>query len=307
MRVLVTGSSGLVGSALTPFLEDKGHRVRRLLRHPSPSSDATSWNPADGNFAAGGLEGLDGVVHLAGENIAGGRWTPARKARIRDSRVEGTRRLSEALAGTPVPPRVLVSASAIGLYGDRGDDALDEDALPGRGFLPEVCQAWEDAVAPAKARGIRVVHLRIGIVLSPAGGALGQMLLPFKLGVGGVIGPGTQHMSWIALDDLLGVVLHALTTDGLSGPVNAVTPNPVANREFTKTLGRVLGRPTIFPMPGFVARLVFGEMADALLLASTRVVPRRLAETGFQFQYPTLEGALGHLLGTDSRPSSAAT
>jgi len=297
MKVLITGSSGLVGTALRAVLCRGGHQVRRLLRGASASGDATSWNPADGTFAADAFDGVDGVVHLAGESIAGGRWTAARKTRIRESRVTGTRQLCEAMARLDTPPKTLVAASAIGFYGDRGNELLDESAGPGSGFLPEVCQAWEAAVARARERGIRVVHLRIGIVLSPLGGALAQMLLPFKLGVGGVLGGGDQYMSWIALDDLLGIVLHALTDDSVSGPVNAVAPQAVTNREFTKTLGAVLNRPTLLPAPAFALRIALGEMADALLLASTRVDPAVLRTTDFEFAYPHLEGALRQMLG----------
>ena len=296
MKVLITGSSGLVGTALRAFLGRGGHQVRRLLRGASASDDATSWNPADGTFAADAFDGVDAVVHLAGESIAGGRWTAARKTRIRESRVTGTRQLCEALSRLDTPPKTLVAASAIGFYGDRGNELLDESAGPGSGFLPEVCQAWEAAVERARERGIRVVHLRIGIVLSPLGGALAQMLLPFKLGVGGVLDGGDQYMSWIALDDLLGIVLHALTDDSVSGPVNAVAPQAVTNREFTKTLGAVLNRPTILPAPAFALRIALGEMADALLLASTRVDPAVLRRTDFEFAYPHLENALRQVL-----------
>ena len=296
MNVLLTGSGGLIGSALAPALAADGHQVRRLRRAAAGGPDETSWNPADGTFAPGALDGIDGVVHLAGESIAGGRWTAARKARIRDSRVDDTRRLAEALAALEQPPRVLVAASAIGFYGDRGDELLDEAASPGIGFLPEVSRAWEAASAPAREAGIRVVHLRIGIVLSPAGGALGQMLLPFKLGAGGVLGSGDQYMSWISIDDVVGIARHALTDDTLGGPVNAVAPRAVTNREFTRTLGAVLRRPTILPAPAFALRIALGEMADALLLASTRVDPAALRATAFEFQHPELEGALRHVL-----------
>ena len=300
MKVAVTGATGLVGSALVPFLLSGGHEIvplRRAAGSERGAGDAPSWDPESGTLSEDVGDGLDAVVHLAGENIAAGRWTPSRKARIRDSRVHGTRRLAEGLAALPKPPRTLVVASAIGFYGERGDDVVDESSAPGEGFLPDVCQAWEAAADPAREAGIRVVHLRIGIVLTPAGGALGQMLLPFRMGVGGVIGSGRQYMSWVALDDVLGGILHALRTDDLAGAVNMVAPGAVTNKEFTKTLGRVLRRPTVFPMPAFGARLAFGEMADALLLASTRVEPRRLREGGFVFGHPDLDGALRHVLG----------
>jgi uncharacterized protein (TIGR01777 family) len=298
MDVLVTGSTGLVGSALVPFLTAAGHHVWRLVRTtPRPGMAEIPWEPATGSIATPGLEGLDAVVHLAGENIASGRWTAEKKARIRASREQGTRVLCDALAQVARPPQVLVSASAVGYYGDRGTTVLREDSRPGHDFLAEVCRAWEEATAPAVQRGIRVVRLRLGLVLSAAGGALAKMLFPFKMMAGGVIGSGQQYMSWIALDDVLGAIHHALVTASLHGPVNAVAPQPVTNREFTKTLGRVLGRPTIAPLPAFAARLAFGEMADALLLTSIRVEPARLLESGYVFRYPELESALRHLLG----------
>lgn len=295
MRIGVTGATGLVGSALLPALAGAGHEAVGLRRGSGDAAGPPSWDPATGRVAAGGP--LDAVVHLAGENIAGGRWNAARKARIRDSRVEGTGALCRGLTALDPRPATLVCASAVGFYGDRGDERLDESSPAGTGFLADVCGEWEASAAPAREAGMRVVHLRIGIVLTPAGGALGQMLLPFKLGVGGVIGSGRQFMSWIALDDVVAAVLHALRTDGLDGPVNAVAPHPVANAEFTKTLGRVLRRPAVLPMPAFGARLAFGEMADHLLLGGARVEPSRLLETGFDFDHPELEGALRHLLG----------
>ena len=294
MRILVTGSSGLVGSALLPFLAAGGHEVHRLVRH-EPREGEIRWDPAVGRIDAKGLEGFDAVVHLAGESIAG-RWTAAKKAAIRESRLKGTRLLAQALAGLARPPKVLIAASAIGIYGDRGDEVLTEDSPEGTGFLAELCHAWEDASSPAQARGIRVVNLRFGVILSPAGGALARMLLPFRLGLGGVVGAGGQWMSWVALDDVLGAVLHALRTEPLLGPVNVASPNPVTNRDFTRALGRVLHRPTVFPLPAFAARLAFGEMADALLLSSARVLPKRLEGSGFRFARPELEGALHPLL-----------
>ena len=295
MKIGVSGSTGLVGSALVPFLTTSGHQVVRLVRS-KPNPGEVYWSPGEGRLDASGLEGLEAVVHLAGENITG-RWTPAKKARIRESRVQGTQLLAGTLAELAQPPKVLVCASAIGYYGDRGEEVLREASPPGSNFLAEVCQAWEAASQPAAQKGIRVVSLRIGVVLSPRGGALGQMLLPFKLGVGGKIGSGRQYLSWIAIDDLVGVIHHALTTDSLQGPVNTVAPQAVTNLEFTKTLGRVLGRPTLFPLPAFAARWAFGQMADELLLASARVEPARLKASGYVFRTPDLEGALRRLLG----------
>ena len=297
MKILVTGSTGLVGSALLPFLSTGGHQPIPLLRGGQAQSGAPHWDPAAGKIAAESLEGFDAVVHLAGENIAGGRWTDDKKKKIRDSRVAGTRLLCAALAKRKRPPKTLVCASAIGYYGNRGPEVLDESSAPGSGFLAEVCQEWEAAAEPARAAGIRVVHLRIGVVLSADGGALATMLLPFKLGVGGVIGSGQQYMSWVAIDDVVGAIHFALTQDQLSGPVNAVSPSPVTNRDYTKTLGKVLARPTILPIPSFAIHLGLGEMADELLLASTRVVPDVLQEAGYEFRFPDLEPALRHLLG----------
>ena len=299
MRVAVSGSTGLVGSELASFLSAGGHEVVRLVRRdPAGGENAVRWDPRKREIDAAGLEGVDAIVHLSGENIASGRWTAARKAAIRDSRVEGTRILSEALAALSRPPRTLLCASAIGYYGDRGGDRTTEDTPPGKGFLPEVCREWEAASEAAERKGIRVVHLRIGMVLSPKGGALSRMLPMFRAGLGGVLGNGRQYVSWIALDDLLDVVLHVLQHEELRGPVNAVTPHPVTNRELTEALGNVLSRPTPFPVPAFVLRLAMGEMADALLLSSARVAPRRLEETGYRFRFPEIRAALRHLLGS---------
>jgi len=299
MRIAVSGSTGLVGSEVVTVLSAAGHGVVRLVRRtPAPGETSVlRWDPVKGEIDAAGLEGLDAVVHLAGENIASGRWTAARKAAIRDSRVNGTRFLCEALAGLARPPKTLVCASAIGFYGDGGEDELTEESPAASGFLPGVCREWEAASGPAARKGIRVVGLRIGVVLSPNGGALSRMLPLFRTGLGGVIGSGRQYVSWVALDDLPLIVLHALQRGDLSGPVNAVAPRPVTNREFTEALGKALSRPTPLPVPAFALRLaVGGEMADALLLASARVLPRRLEETGYRFRFPELGGALRHLL-----------
>lgn len=294
MRVAITGSSGLVGSAVVPALDAAGYEVVRMVRRGTATGEkAVRWNPGTGEVDAVGLEGLDAVVHLAGENIASGRWTAARKAAVRESRVNGTRLLCDALAGLARPPKTLVCASAIGYYGDRGEELLTEESAPGEGFLPEVCREWEAASEPAARKGIRVVTLRIGVVLSSNGGALSRMLPLFRAGLGGVMGSGKQYMSWISLDDLAGIVLHVLAREDLRGPVNAVAPRPVTNREFTGELGKVLSRPTPLPVPAFALRLAVGrEMADALLLASARVLPRRLEETGYRFRFPELPEAL---------------
>jgi len=300
MRVAITGASGLIGTALVPFLTAGGHEVLRLVRRKPGTKDEARWDPERGDIDRAALAGLDAVVHLAGANLAQGRWTAARKAELRASRVGPTRLLAETLAGLPRPPEVLVTSSAIGYYGDRGDSWLDEGSEPGSDFLGRLVVEWEGASEPAARAGIRVVRLRSGMVLTPRGGVLGRMLFPFKAGVGGVLGSGKQYMSWIAIDDLLGVVRHALTTAALAGPVNAVAPAPVTNREFTKTLGRVLGRPTLLPAPAFALRLAFGEMADAAVLASARVRPERLLRSGYRFLFPDLEAALRHVLGQAS-------
>jgi hypothetical protein len=297
MKILLSGSSGLIGSAVARRRAERGDHVVRLVRRESPADpNEIAWDPVGARLEASALEGFDAVVHLAGENIAEGRWTAVKKARIRDSRVEGTRLLAEALARCSQPPRALVAASAIGFYGDRGDEELDETSAPGAGFLAEVCRAWEAAAEPAIDGGIRVVHLRIGMVLSADGGALAKMMPLFRAGLGGRLGHGRQSMSWIAIDDLVEAVGHAIAHEGCAGPVNAVAPQPVTNRQFTQTLARVLRRPAWFPAPAFALRILLGEMADELLLASARVYPRRLEAQGFVFGHPDLEGALRSLL-----------
>lgn len=298
MCVAITGSTGLVGSEVVASLSAAGHEVVRVVRRGPASGEGTvRWDPAKGEIDAAGLEGLDAVIHLAGENVGSGRWTAARKAAIRDSRVNGTRLLCDTLAGLARPPKTLVCASAIGYYGDRGAEPLTEESPPGTGFLAEVCREWEAASEHAVRKGIRVVAMRIGMVLSPKGGALPRMLPLFRAGLGGVIGNGRQYVSWVALDDLVGIVLHALRCEDLRGPVNAVAPRPVTNREFTEALGKALSRPTPLPVPAFALRLAVGdEMADALLLASAWVVPKRLLDTGYAFRFPELPAALRHML-----------
>jgi uncharacterized protein (TIGR01777 family) len=308
-RVLISGASGLLGSPISASLSGS-HEIVRLVRGGAGSlplrehSDRRvlaranreiPWEPGKALDPAL-VEGFDSVIHLAGESIVG-RWTADKKARIRDSRVRGTATLAEALARTTVKPRTLLSASAIGYYGDRGDEILREESPVGTGFLAETSRAWEAATEPAMQAGIRVVHLRTGVVLSQHGGALDKMLLPFKLGAGGRVGSGRQWWSWIHIADIVGAVTHILRSDSLRGPVNLVAPDPATNTEFTRTLAQVLHRPAFLPMPAFVARLALGEMADAALLASQRVEPAKLAASGYAFQFPELRRALQDLLG----------
>ncbi len=296
MRVLVSGAGGLIGSALIPVLNAAGHSVVRLVRTPPHMAEAkVHWDPKAGRLDRGKLAGIDAVVHLAGENVAG-RWTEQKKAEIRESRVAGTRLLAEVVAALKDPPKVFACASAVGYYGDRGDELLTEESPAGTGFLPDVCKEWEVACEPARARGLRVVNLRFGIVLSQHEGALAKMLNPFRLGAGGRIGSGRQWWSWITAGDAATAILFTVENEQPTGPINIVSPYAVTNREFTKTLGRVLRRPTIAPMPAFVARAAFGEMADALLLASARAAPLVLMEGGFKFEHPRIEPALAALL-----------
>ena len=299
LKILVSGANGLVGMALVPFLTAGGHQVIRLVRGtPKAESGEVHWDPTRGVQDLTRLEGIDAVVHLAGENIAAGRWTIERKARIRQSRVRGTKLLSEALAQLVLPPKVFISASAIGYYGSRGEEVLQEESSPGSGFLAEVCKEWEAATEAAEKKGIRVVHLRLGLVLSGAGGALKKMLLPFALGAGGTLGSGRQYMSWLSIDELLSTIYHTLQNPAVTGAVNAVSPYPVTNSDFTKMLGLVLHRPTLLPAPAFALRLALGrEMADELLLASARVEPRQLLATEYPFCHLYLGEALRHVLG----------
>lgn len=294
MQIAVSGASGMVGRALATSFRADGHDVVPLVRG---NAEGIHWTPATGEFDQEKMADVEVLVHLAGENISQGRWTKAKKERIHSSRGNVTRLLCKSLAKIKSGPRTLISASAIGFYGDRGDELLDEDAAPGEGFLPDVCQDWESATQAVVDAGMRVVNLRLGMVLSRDRGALKPMLIPFKLGFGGRMGSGRQYWSWITLADVLRVIQFAIDTPTLSGPVNAVTPVAVTNLEFTKALGKALGRPTIFPMPGPVARMALGQMTDGLILASARVVPRKLEQAGFVFSHSQLDDALQHVLG----------
>ncbi|MBX3177639.1 MAG: TIGR01777 family oxidoreductase [Candidatus Hydrogenedentes bacterium] len=297
VQVVVSGSTGLVGRALCEELLKSGHTVRPLVRDTSSApAGSIPWDPARDQLDGAALDGVDAVVHLAGEPIAAGRWNAARKARIRDSRVAGTQLLAERLAGLSQRPGVLVSASAIGFYGDQGDAVVTEDTPAGQGFLAEVCQGWEAAAAPAADAGIRVVHPRIGMVLSERGGALSKMLPPFRMGMGGPIGRGAMWMSWIHLEDLVRALIHMIETPELAGPVNALAPNPVTNRDFTRALGSVLRRPAVIPVPETALKFALGEMAEELVLSSLRAVPSRLEGSGFAFKFPEVEAALRDLL-----------
>jgi uncharacterized protein (TIGR01777 family) len=290
MVIAISGSTGLIGSALVRALGARGHEVRRIVRGVPRSPTDIAWDAARGTFDTARFAGVDAVIHLAGENLTQ-RWTSNARRRIRESRVAGTEALARALVGLEKKPRVLLSGSAIGIYGDRGDEVLDERSAPGSDFLAEVCVAWEAATAPAAAAGIRVASLRTGLVMSREGGVLAKMLLPFKLGVGGRMGSGRQWMSWISVEDYPRVVSHLLSND-VTGPVNIVAPNPVTNAEFSRTLARVLGRPSFLSVPKIALELAMGEMAEDTILASQRVLPRRLLETGFEFQQSTLESAV---------------
>jgi hypothetical protein len=297
VKILISGSTGLIGSSLIPHLSRQGHGIVRLVRRPTRHDAAeVHWNPSQGTIDVSGLEGMDAIVHLAGENIGNARWTARKKARILHSRVEGTRLLVNSLTRLAHPPKVLVSASAVGYYGSRGGEVLDEDSPPGSGFLPRVCREWEAATSPAAKKGIRVVNLRMAPVLTNRAGILPRMLTPFRLGLGARLGNGRQYMSWISVDDLIAVFDHVLRIESLRGPLNAASPCPVTNREFTQTLARVLRRTAFLSVPAPAVRLLLGEMADELLLASQRVQPSRLKASGYRFHHPDLESALRHLL-----------
>jgi uncharacterized protein (TIGR01777 family) len=293
MRILVSGASGLVGRAAVKELHARSHRVCRLAR-PGGLRDAgdVAWDPAAGTLDASSAEGVDAVLHLAGASIGEGRWNPARKKLIRDSRVDATSKLVASMAKLKRPPLVIVSASAVGYYGNRGDEILTEASASGGDFLASVCKDWEAAVRGAESFGARVVMLRFGMILAREGGGLPRMAMPFRFGAGGRLGSGRQWMSWVSLEDAAAMILFALGEQKLHGPVNGVAPSPVTNMEFTRTLGAVLHRPALFPVPSFALRLALGEMADALLLASLRVVPKQLTDVGYEFRHPELSAAL---------------
>jgi len=293
-RILISGASGLIGAALVQTLEARCFTITRLVRTAGAGEGQIEWNPAQ-PLRHALVSDFDAVIHLAGEPVAG-FWTKAKKARILNSRIFGTSHLSEAIAKAPQPPRVFICASATGYYGDRGEEIMREDSPSGTGFLPEVCRQWEAATKPAADAGIRTILIRTGIVLSAQGGALEKMLLPFRFGVGAQIGNGRQWMSWIHIEDLVGAIHHALDDNSVAGPVNLVAPEPVRNSEFTKTLAGVLSRPAIFRIPAFAARLIFGEMAEEVLLAGQRVEPAKLVASGYQFKYPDLRKALENIL-----------
>ena len=294
MKILVSGMSGPIGGELLPALVVSGNKVTRLVRRPPQSSDEIRWDPMR-SIVPETVSGFDAVIHLAGESIVG-RWTSEKKARMVDSRVQGTRHLAEALARASRKPQVLITASAIGYYGDRGEETLTEESGPGTNFLAGLCRQWEAATGAAAQAGIRTVQVRIGVMLSTKGGALPKMLTPFKLGLGGRIGSGRQYLSWISIDDVVGAILYALNAGQVRGPVNATAPNPATNSEFTRSLADVLHRPAIFPMPTFAVRALFGQMGDELLLASARVLPSKLQVSGYQFRRPELKTALISLL-----------
>lgn len=298
MQIMISGSTGLIGSAVSADLKSAGHRITRLIRDESRQNEHTIlWDPESGLIRdPEKLSDMDAVIHFAGSPIFG-RWTQRKKSEIRDSRVRGTETLAKAVAAAERKPSVFLSTSGINYYGDRGEEVSTEQTHATDDFLAGVCKDWEAATAPADEAGVRVVSMRMGMVLSPKGGALKVMLRPFQLGLGGRLGSGTQFMSWISIQDVCGIIRHLITNESISGPVNLVSPAPVTNLEFTKTLGRVLSRPTIFPVPAFMVRLILGEMGEALLLASQRVIPARLQQSGYSFVHAELEDALRELLG----------
>ena len=293
-RILISGASGPIGAALVPALKAGGASVTRLVRKATAGPDQIVWDPAQ-PLSPDLVSGFDAVIHLAGESIVG-RWTAAKKRRILESRVQGTGHLAEAAAQASPPPRVFISASAVGFYGNRGDEILREDSPSGEGFAAGICRQWEAATQPAARAGIRTAQMRFGVVMSAEGGALPKMLTPFRLGLGGRMGNGRQWWPWVSVRDVVGAIQHVLHHESLSGPVNTVAPNPVSNAEFTRILASVLRRPALFPMPAFAVRIIFGEMGEELFLGSQRVEPAKLAASGYQFQHPDLKNALQEIL-----------
>jgi len=297
MKIAVTGSGGVIGSTLIPFLETGGHEVFPMVRRKRGKRNEIPWDPSSGFLDRELLKGIDAVIHLSGEPIGSGIWSMKKKERIIESRRGSTGLLASAMAGMKRGPRVLISASAVGYYGSRGDAVMTEEDGPGEDFISRVCREWEDAAAPAAKKGIRVVLLRLGIVLTPAGGALQRLIPAFRAGLGGRMGSGRQYMSWVGIDDVLGSIHFALFNRGLHGPVNVVSPKPVTNRELTETLGRIMGMPALFPVPSWIIRGVFGEMGKEVLLSSTRVSPEKLIHEGYSFRHEALADALRHVLG----------
>lgn len=293
MKIAITGSSGLVGSNLVQYFTKQGHTVTRILRSNNHSTDAISWNPEENQIDSSSLEGTDIIIHLAGESIGEGRWTKEKKLRILNSRIQGTRLISQSIANLKKQPKALLCASAIGIYGDRAPlETIDEESSHGTGFLCNVVKEWESSTEDAQSAGIRVIHMRFGVILASKGGALAKMLVPFRLGLGGRIGRGNQMMSWIANDEIPAIIDHLIKNKSITGPVNIVSPNPVSNQEFTHELGKTLHRPAFFPLPKLMVQLLFGEMGEALLLEGSKVIPKKLQENGYSFVYPTLDKAL---------------
>lgn len=297
LNIVISGASGLIGRAIIPFFTTGGHQVTRLVRHKNISPNQLCWDPVAGKLECSALKNSDVIINFSGENIGQGRWTKAKKRKIMQSRIKTTTLLSETIANLKPPPKVFLNASAVGYYGNRGDLTQTEDNVCGADFISEVCSDWEKATVVAQKRGIRVVFLRIGVVLTPCGGALKKMLFPFKMGIGGKFGSGQQYISFIGIDDVIGAIYHIINNDSLEGPVNIVAPQPVTNLKFTKTLGKVLKRPTLFTIPEIAIKSVFGEMGQEILLSGTRVEPQKLLASGYTFRNPDLEGVLRHLLG----------
>ena len=295
-KVLISGASGLLGSAYSDYLSKKGHTVFRLVRREPAAENELFWDPMTGELELKNIEGFDSIINYSGKNIGLGRWTKKSKKVIYDSRLQSTTLLSESIAKLDNPPESFLSSSAVGYYGECGIEFVNEGAEPGEGFLSDLCAKWEKATMPAVKAGVRVIQLRSGVVLSAKGGALAKMLTPFKLGLGGRLGNGRQYMSWIMIDDHVGALYHLMTSDNIQSPVNVVSPEPVTNREFTKILAKVLHRPAVFPVPAFVLKTLLGQVADEILLSSTRAIPQLLMGSGFEFKYPALEDALNRCL-----------